>query len=74
MDYGAGGHWLFGEFSIADAMFAPVAFRFQSYGAALSVPSQAYLLHVLEDPDVRHWQDAAMREGHPLPRVDSIGA
>jgi glutathione S-transferase len=74
MDHGAGGDWLFGEFSVADAMFVPVAFRFQTYGAALSPPSQAYLRHVLKDPDVRHWQDAAEKEGHPLPRVDSIGA
>ena len=72
--HGAGGDWLFGEFCIADAMFAPVAFRFQTYGAALSAPSQAYLRHVLKNPDVRHWQDAASNEGHPLPRVDSLGA
>ena|ERR1700761_4208166 len=72
-DYGGGGQWLFGEFSVADAMFAPVAFRFQSYGANLSAPSQAYLRHVLEDSDVRTWQDAALQEGHPLPRVDSLG-
>ena len=73
-DHSAGGDWLFGEFSIADAMFAPVAFRFQTYGAALSAPSQAYLRHVLEDTDVRHWQYAASNEGHPLPRVDRLGA
>ncbi len=48
--YGAGGAWLFGEFSIADAMFAPVIFRFRTYGAALSGASQAYLSHALADP------------------------
>ncbi len=36
--YGAGGSWLFGDFSIADAMFAPVFFRFQSYGPAVEPP------------------------------------
>jgi glutathione S-transferase len=72
-DYGAGGEWLFGEFSMADAMFAPVAFRFQSYGANLSPPAQAYLRHVLEDPEMRAWHDAAAQEGHPLPQVDSLG-
>lgn len=72
-DYASRGRWLFGEFSLADAMFAPVAFRFQSYGANLSALSQAYLRHVLSDPDVRAWQDAAALEGHPLPRVDSLG-
>jgi glutathione S-transferase len=72
-DYGGGGGWLFGEFSVADAMFAPVAFRFQSYGANLSASSHEYLRHILEDPDVRTWQSAAQQEGHPLPRVDSLG-
>jgi glutathione S-transferase len=72
--YGAGGGWLFGDFSIADAMFAPVFFRFQSYGARLSPPSQAYLSYALQDPNLRDWQDAASKEGHPLPDVDRIGA
>ncbi len=73
-EYGRAGSWLFGEFSIADAMFAPVVFRFQTYGAALSRASQTYLNHALEDPDLRDWQDAALQEGHPLPEVDRLGA
>jgi glutathione S-transferase len=72
--YGAGGGWLFGDFSIADAMFAPVFFRFQSYGAALSGASQTYLTFALNDPAVHEWQDAALKEGHPLPDVDQVGA
>jgi glutathione S-transferase len=73
-EYGRTGNWLFGDFSIADAMFAPVFFRFQTYGAALSPASQTYLNHALQDPDVRDWQDAAAQEGHPLLPVDRIGA
>jgi glutathione S-transferase len=73
-EYGRTSHWLFGDFSIADAMFAPVFFRFQTYGVALSPASQTYLNHALQDPDVRDWQDAAAREGHPLLPVDRIGA
>jgi len=72
--HGAGGGWLFGEFSMADAMFAPVFFRFQSYGLPLSPASQTYLNHALEDPDLREWQDASLNEGHPLPHVDQVGA
>jgi glutathione S-transferase len=71
--YGAGGSWLFGDFSIADAMFAPVFFRFQTYGAALSTVSQTYLSHALQDPTVLEWQDAAAKEGHPLHEVDVLG-
>jgi glutathione S-transferase len=73
-EYGGAGSWLFGDFSVADAMFAPVFFRFQTYGAALSPASQSYLNHALQDSDLRDWQDAASQEGHPLPHVDGIGA
>jgi glutathione S-transferase len=72
-EYGAGGGWLFGDFGIADAMFAPVIFRFQTYGAALCPVSEHYLRHALEDPCMREWQEAASREGHPLPDVDRVG-
>jgi glutathione S-transferase len=73
-EFGAGGRWLFGEFSIADAMFAPVVFRFQTYGAKLGAASQGYLSHALQDPTLREWQDAAAQEGHPLAEVDRHGA
>ena len=73
-EHGAGGSWLFGDFSIADAMFAPVFFRFQTYGAELRPASQTYLNHALHDPDLCAWQDAAAQEGHPLLDVDRIGA
>jgi glutathione S-transferase len=73
-EYSRVGNWLFGDFSMADAMFAPVFFRFQTYGAALSPASQAYLSHALADATLREWQDAASKESHPLPEVDRIGA
>src|SRR5258708_1651294 len=72
-EYAGGGSWLFGAFFLADAVFAPVLFRFQTYGAALSPASQAYLSHALADAALREWQDAASKEGHPLPQVDRIG-
>jgi glutathione S-transferase len=72
-EYGGAGGWLFGEFSIADAMFAPVFFRFQTYGAAISPAAEGYLSHALQDVALRDWQDAAAKEGHPLPEVDRIG-
>ncbi len=71
--YGSGGAWLFGEFSVADALFAPVVFRFQTYGAELSPAAQSYLRHALEDQTMREWQQAAVQEGHPLTEVDRIG-
>lgn len=72
-EFGNGGPWLFGEFSLADAMYAPVCFRFATYGASLSELAQAYLGHVLADPDMRDWAEACRIEGHPLPQVDALG-
>jgi glutathione S-transferase len=71
--FGKGGGWLFGEFSLADAMFAPVMFRFQTYGAALSPAAAQYLQHGLADPLLRQWQDDSADERHPLPKEDSLG-
>jgi glutathione S-transferase len=71
--HGTAGPWLFGEFSLADAMFAPVLFRFQTYGAALSAASAQYLRHGLGDPMMQEWQNACFQEGHPLPDVDRLG-
>ena len=68
-----GAGWLFGEFSVADAMFAPVLFRFQTYGAKLSPAAAQYLQHGLADPLMRQWQDEASREDHALPDVDRLG-
>jgi glutathione S-transferase len=61
--YGAGGPWLFGGYSAADAMFLPVAFRFQSYGAAtLGAEARAYLATALADRLIEPWVHAAQSE------------
>lgn len=72
-EFGSGGAWLFGEFSLADAMFAPVCFRFATYGASLGDSSRDYLAHVLADPAMREWAEDCRVEGHPLARVDELG-
>ena len=58
--HGASGPWLFGSFSIADAMYAPVVLRFNTYRPRLSSPSSAYVEHVLADSHLREW----LREAH----------
>ena len=61
--FGAAGPWLFGEYSIADAMFAPVVLRFNTYGAgAVSPTVRWYMASVLEDPPLQEWLQAAKRE------------
>jgi len=61
--HAAQGPWLFGRYGVADAMFAPVALRCRSYGLVLGERSTAYLDHVLRDPLLREWLDAAEVEG-----------
>lgn len=70
----SGGPWLFGACGVVDAMFAPVVFRFQTYGAALQPAARDYVAAALADADMRAWQAAAAGEGHPLPAVDAIGS
>ena len=53
--FGSGGDFLFGRFSIADAMYAPVALRFQTYGVALTGAAKDYADAVLALPAVREW-------------------
>lgn len=60
--HGARGPWLFGEFSIADAMYAPVVLRFNTYGATLSALSAAYRQHVLSDSYLCEWIRDAEQE------------
>jgi glutathione S-transferase len=72
--FGEPGSWLFGAFSIADAMFAPVALRFQTYRApGLSEVSQAYLQTVLADPHVIDWLRASEAETYAESDIDSLG-
>jgi len=56
------GPWLFGQFSIADCMFAPVAFRFRTYGIELSQPAADYMQHVLNTEALRQWMRQAQAE------------
>jgi len=60
--FGAGGPWLFGEYSVADAMYAPVVLRFRTYGAPLTPASQSYVATVLGDAALQEWLDAAAAE------------
>jgi glutathione S-transferase len=60
--FGAGGELLFGRFSIADAYYAPVVTRFETYAVALPPAARAYADAVRALPAVREWCEAARRE------------
>jgi glutathione S-transferase len=60
--FGASGPWLFGEYSIADAMYAPVVLRFNTYGARVSETARWYMAAALEDGVLQSWLAAAKAE------------
>lgn len=61
--YAARGPWLFGEYSIADAMYAPVAMRFRHYGAQFASPvASAYQQQLIQDPHLQSWITEAHTE------------
>ncbi|MCJ9428413.1 glutathione S-transferase family protein [Kordiimonas marina] len=60
--FGAGGDFLFGGFSAADMMYAPVVARFLSYGIGLSKTASAYRDAVRAYPFVNAWYEAAAKE------------
>lgn len=60
--YQSGGDWLFGEFSVADAMYAPVVLRFRTYGINLPQSAAAYPERLLQSVSLQDWLAAAESE------------
>jgi glutathione S-transferase len=65
--FGAGGDLLFGAFTCADAMFAPVAARFSTYAVSLPQVAQRYADALLRLPSVQAWCKAARAETEFVP-------
>ena len=57
-----GGPMLFGDFSVADAFYAPVCMRLRSYALPLPVDVAAYVERVCALPGVQAWVDGALAE------------
>jgi glutathione S-transferase len=62
--------YLFGEFSVADAMFAPVIWRFFSYNVPLDGEAKAYLQTMLMHPFMQEWEQSALAETVALVHYD----
>jgi len=60
--FGAGGDYLCGAFSLADAVYGPVAFRYQTYGVQTAGEAGTYLRALLAHPFMREWEGAALAE------------
>lgn len=56
------GGFLCGEFSIADAFYAPVVTRFMTYALPVSAESQQYMQRVMQHPAMQAWIQAALQE------------
>lgn len=60
--FGGKGDFLFGDFTIADAMFAPVVSRFVTYEVKLDEVAQAYMEAIWALPAMQEWLSAATAE------------
>jgi glutathione S-transferase len=60
--FGAGGPFLFGAFTAADAMYAPVVTRFDTYSIPVDPVCRAYMDAILTLPAFTAWRDAALQE------------
>jgi glutathione S-transferase len=67
MRFGGGGPFLFGTFSAADAMYAPVVSRFHTYAVDVGPAAAAYMDAVMALPAWAEWTAAAIREPWVLP-------
>jgi glutathione S-transferase len=60
--FGAGGPFLFGAFSAADAMYAPLATRLDTYSIPLDATARAYVDAILSLPAFQEWRSAGLEE------------
>ena len=66
------GAYLFGAFSIADAMYAPVVLRFETYAIEIGEVERHYADTILALPALKEWLAAAEAEGQALPKYDAV--
>ncbi|MBK1663429.1 glutathione S-transferase [Rhodospirillum rubrum] len=69
-DFGQQGPFLFGAFSIADAMYAPVVTRLRTYGVAVGPETRAYMDTILALPAMAEWDALAKAEPWVIERYE----
>ena len=69
--FGADGPFLCGRFGIVDAMFAPVVFRFRTYGVAVDAVAAGWMAAMLALPAMHAWEAAAAAE-HERVAADEV--
>ncbi len=71
----SGGPYLFGQKSLADAFFLPVATRFRTYSIAMDAACQTYCDTLLADSDFREWEAACVPDSwdiHGFSVIDGL--
>ncbi len=66
----ASGPWLCGEYSLADAIFAPMATRLATYGFDTRPTTKAYVAAHLADPSLRRWRAMGLANEAQLPAFE----
>ncbi len=65
-----GGPYLFGKLSLADAMYAPVCTRFQTYGVKVDGAATRYCGTIMKWPAMQSWMEAAKAEPDEVDELD----
>ena len=68
--WGASGPWMFGEYSIADAFFAPLATRLLTYGLPMSALASDYVQTTINDAAFKEWREGGLAENYVQPGYD----
>jgi glutathione S-transferase len=70
--YGDRGPFLFGAFTGADAMYAPVVHRFRTYAIAVGAEAKAYMETMMALPAFREWTDAGLAETLRIAKFETV--
>ena len=69
--YSGDGDWLFGKFSVADSMYAPIVFRLRTYGINLPESASRYPRRLLESPAIQDWLAECESETEVIKREET---
>ena len=71
--HGKGGPFLFGRFTVADAMYAPVVTRLRTYRVDVEPVIAEYMNAIESHPSMREWTEAARNGPYTIPVYNQVG-
>ncbi len=69
-DFAGDSPWLFGDYSLADVFFAPVAARIATYALPVGPEAETYVAAHLAEPAFVAWRNAGLAEPYAQPHYD----